>query len=71
MKELDYSLLWGRMRSKHYSLRKLATAIGVTPTTLSFKMNDKKSFKQNEILNICKELDINESDIPKYFFTKM
>lgn len=65
----DYSKLLGRMREKNITQEVLAERIGNTPATLSLKLNNKAKFKQSEIADICKILDISSNLIGTYFFT--
>lgn len=65
----DYSKLLGRMREKNITQEVLAERIGNTPSTLSLKLNNKAKFKQPEIADICKILDISSNLIGTYFFT--
>ena len=64
----DYSKLLGRLKEKHITQDVLAEKVGMKPTTLSLKLNNKAKFKQSEISSICKLLDIEASKIGDYFF---
>jgi len=68
--EFNYDKLLGRMKEKHYSQKELANAIGNAEASLSLKLNNKAKFKQSEISKICILLEIDDSDIGAYFFTK-
>ena len=67
---MDYSKLKGRIVEKVGSVRKLSELINLSERSLSLKLNNKLSFKQTEIVNICNVLEINSDDIGSYFFTK-
>lgn len=45
---------------------KVARQIGLSPTSLSYKINNRREFKASEIEKLCEILDI--SDVPYYFF---
>jgi len=65
----DYSRLKGRTKEVGLRQEDVGTAIGLTPTTYSLKLNSKAEFRQSEIERICLVLDIPFADIPSYFFT--
>lgn len=64
----DYSYINQRCKMLGFIWKDIAFKIGVTPTTLSNKLNNKNEFKQTEMLEICKILHIN--DLSRAFFTK-
>lgn len=66
----DYSKLLGRLREKGLTQETLAEQIGISPGSMSAKLNNKTFFKQREIIDICVALDIMFSDIGVYFFTQ-
>lgn len=47
----------------------LANEIGITKTTLNYKLNNKIAFKQSEIIVLSNLLDIPRDEIIEYFFT--
>lgn len=65
----DYSKLRGRIREKIGNENEFAAAIGMGRTSLSKKLNNRVEFTQNEIRNAVTVLEINDKDIPDYFFT--
>lgn len=65
----DYSRLKGRTKEVGLRQEDIGGDIGLTPTTYSLKLNNKAEFKQSEIEDICKLLEIPFVDIPSYFFT--
>lgn len=65
----DYNKLLGLMKEKQITQSELAAKIGNTTGTLNLKLNNKARFKQNEIIEICKILDIRGDEISAYFFT--
>ena len=64
----DYSKLLGRITEKIGTQYKLAEAVGLSERTVSLKLNGKIGWKQTEIEDICKVLDIDRSEIGDYFF---
>ena len=65
----NYSKLLGRFREYRLTQKEVATYIGLRPTTLSLKLNNKAKFTSAEIDAICKLLNIAKEDIGIYFFT--
>lgn len=66
--QIDYSKLLGRIKECGMTQEDLASVIGVSATTLSFKLNNKAFFKQTEIKKICEVLEISKEHIGEYFF---
>ena len=66
--EFDYSKLRGRIREVYKTETKFADALGIAPTTLSSKLNNKVGFSNDEMLEICNLLSIPLSDTVDYFF---
>ena len=64
MERYDYGKLLGRMREKRI------TQVGISETSMNFSLNNKRDFKQEEILSVCEQLEIPLSRIPEYFFCK-
>lgn len=64
----DYSLLRGKIASKYRNQRGFARAIGISEHSVSFKLNGKKQWRQDEIVRICELLDIPAIAISIYFF---
>lgn len=67
--DFDYSKLKGRIVEKKENQENLANEIGITKTTLNFKLNNKIAFKQSEIILLSNLLDISKDEISEYFFT--
>ena len=63
-------MLLAKILIKYKSRKKFADALGVTHKTLMHKLNGETPFKQWEVEQICKLLDIDHDDIQTYFFTK-
>lgn len=65
----DYSKLIGRIIEKYTSRGSFAKAMGLSERTMSLKLNSLVSFKQAEISKACELLEVNDEEIPAYFFT--
>ena len=66
--KFNYAKLLGRMKECGFTQAQLAKAIGVNKATLSGKLNNHFSFSQEEILSICKVLNISVCEISDYFY---
>lgn len=64
----DYSKLLGKIKEKGLTQETLAKNIGITPGSLSEKLNNKANFKQKEIFLICQILGISDGEVGEYFF---
>lgn len=64
----DYSKLRGRIKEKFGTQESFANAMGMAETTVSFKLNNKVSWTQQEINLSCKLLSIEDHDVTAYFF---
>lgn len=64
----DYSKLRGKIREKFETQGKFADAMDIATTTLSFKLNNKVSWTQQEINLACKLLELEDYDVTSYFF---
>lgn len=65
----QYDDLVGKIISKFGSRKAFAEAMGMTPESLSMKLNGKRFFNQKQISRACELLSIEEADVTKYFFT--
>ena len=70
MERYDYRKLLGKMREQKVTQEVVAEKVGISATSMNLSLNNKRDFRQEEILVICESLDISLSDIPTYFFTK-
>lgn len=68
--KFDYSKLLGRIREYGFTQEVIALEIGISVSTLSFKLNNKAFFQQKEIIKICYLLEIGTAEIGLYFFTQ-
>ena len=65
----EYNKLLGRITEKFGTQGRFADAMGMSERSLSLKLNNKTPFKQPEIITACSLLEIENADIPVYFFT--
>lgn len=65
----DYSKLKGRIKEKCGTNSKFAELLGCSNTTMSAKINNISEFSQGEIVKSINILDLENKDIPCYFFT--
>ena len=68
MVRYNYQKLLGKIRENGLTQAQLATKIGLSETTLNLTLNNKRSFKQNEITQSCRVLGIKPLEIEQYFF---
>lgn len=65
----DYRKLRGKIVEIYGSQTAFVEAFGVSENTFSLKMNNKVRFSANDIIKICRMLDIPKNEIGEYFFT--
>lgn len=59
-------LLKSKLVENGYTLATLADAVGISRTSMSYKINGKRDFTVKEIYSICSILNITDKDT--YFF---
>lgn len=64
----DYSKLLGKIRERGYTQDRLCKKIGLGLTSFNLSLNNKRGFRQEEIVAICEALDISAEDASSYFF---
>lgn len=64
----DYSSLLGKITEKCGTQYNFSIAMGLSERSISLKLNDKVSWKDDEILKAIHVLEIDPKDISKYFF---
>ena len=67
----DYSKLRGRIIEKFGSIKAFAEAYGLTPVTMSNKLNGKVAISMDDIVKMSapEMLDIQPCEYHEYFFT--
>lgn len=68
--EFDYSALRGRIVEHFGSMAAFASAVNISRSSVSQKINNKIDGKQTEIEKARVALKISVPDVPKYFFTQ-
>lgn len=68
--ECDYNKLRGRIIELFGSQEAFAEEVGQTPTTISYKLNNKKPITRNDIIKWGEVLMIEQENIGLYFFTE-
>lgn len=64
----DYSALSGRIVEKFGTQYNFATAMKLSERSLSLKLNNKVPWKDSEIYKALELLEIDDEEIPRYFF---
>lgn len=64
----NYAKLLGRIAEKVGSQGNFAKKMGISERSVSLKLNGKVGWKQSEIAKACHVLEIEDKDIPAYFF---
>lgn len=70
MVQYDYALLLGRMKEYGYTQEKLSKAIGISECSVNLTLNNKRNFRQDEILKLVEILEIPSGALEKYFFAR-
>lgn len=68
MQAYNYSKLLGKIREQGYTQETLAKKIGLSACSMNLTLNNKREFRQDEILELGKLLDIEPDDYGAYFF---
>ena len=68
MREYNYGKLLGRMRERGETQESLAKKVGISATSMNLSVNNKRDFRQDEMLKVCEELEIPPQEIGAYFF---
>lgn len=64
----DTSKLRGKIIEKYGTLNAFATAMSMTPSTLSGRLHGKSYWDQSEIITALRLLDVDLSEVRDYFF---
>ena len=66
---MSYAKLRGRITEKFSTIEKFAEAMGRDVSSISAKLNNKSSWKREEIEKACELLEIPLEKVHIYFFT--
>lgn len=69
MPDVNYNPLRGRMREFGLTQKECAAKIGLSEGQLNRKLAGEYDFKQDEIHKLCNLLDIDATEIGRYFFS--
>lgn len=67
---MSYGKLRGRILEIFGTNEAFAKALGIDPSSLSAKLNNKSPWKREEIEKACELLEIPIEDVHLYFFTQ-
>lgn len=70
MEHYNYNRLLGKMRESGLTQVMLAKQLDLSETSLNLSLNNKRDFKQDEMVKVCEILGIPLSDVADYFFTQ-
>lgn len=65
---MNRNKLLGRMAEAGYTQRSLATAVGMSENSMGSKINGKRPFNTDEIIAICKLLEIEDGSEKSQIF---
>lgn len=68
--EYDFSKLKGKIKELFGTQEAFANAMGISPPTMSYKLNGVTEWTQDEIVKAIKLLNIPPEEIHVYFFTQ-
>lgn len=68
MQQYDYSKLLGKIKERGYTQESFAKKLGISACSLNLSLNNKRDFRQDEILHAINLLHISSSQIAEYFF---
>lgn len=69
MKLYDYSKLKGRIKECFSTQAEFAQKLGISDTSLSYKLNNKTVFDQDQIEESIDIFNLNPKEVMEYFFT--
>lgn len=69
MKQYDYSKLKGRIRECFSTQAEFAQKLGISDASLSYKLNNKTVFDQDQIQNSIEIFNLTPKETMDYFFT--
>lgn len=65
---MDYGDLRGRIRARYKTQEAFAEALGISPCSVSMKLNGRAEWTAEEIRRACELLAIKPEDLHNYFF---
>lgn len=69
MKHYDYSKLKGRIKERFLTQSEFAKKLGISDASLSYKLNNKTVFDQDQIQDSIEIFDLTAQETMDYFFT--
>lgn len=66
----DYSKLRGKIREVFGTQEEFARAMGMSPVTLSKRLNNQVDWSREEMDRACELLGVPLEEVPLYFFTR-
>ncbi len=69
MSTYNYSRLLGKIKEHGFTQESLAEKVGISVCSLNLSLNNKRGFRQAEILKICDILNIPVQNVADYFFS--
>lgn len=66
----NHSKLLGKLKERGFTQEEVAKHIKINKCTLSAKLNNKNAFTTDEMVDICRLLDIPKHEIGDYFFAE-
>jgi len=69
MKQYDYSKLKGKIKECFATQSDFAQKLGISDTSLSYKLNNKTVFDQDQIQNAIEIFNLTPQETIDYFFT--
>lgn len=68
--KFDYRPLKARILEKFGTQERFANALRISASALNNKLNGRSEFDQNEIITSLDLLEVERSDLKRYFFTE-
>lgn len=65
----NQKLLKAKIIAQGFTRAEMAKKIGISLTTLNYKLNGRQEFKLSEVKKICTILNLNKTEREKIFFT--
>ena len=69
MTTYNYAKLLGAIKENGYTQESFAKEIGISACSLNLTLNNKRDFRQDEILRASQILNISGEEISTYFFS--